>query len=378
MNSAHGQASALRAAEEAIVLLKNGDGLLPLKGTAMKGKTVAVVGPLASSTAVMMGGKSDYCPEHTVSVCEGVTNRSAAFGVAVTCTTSPGTDDDEALTTASMLAAADGADFVIGVFGGVFGHEASDRINITLPAEQEAQLDALLAANPNMILVIINGDPFAIDRYKKAVHTIVDAMEGGQAAGTALASVLYGDVSPSGMLPFTMYPADYVTKVPMSDMTFRPNTKTGSPGKTYRFYQDEPLWPFGFSLSYTTFAMAWANAPPLATTQPAAVLKQGLSFKVVVKNTGAVASGKTVQMYLSTPGVAGAPTRTLIALAKVHTQAGSSTTVTLNTAEFSNFCAFCLVDEAGKASIPPGTRYTVSIGDGATDFFAPYNITSTA
>jgi len=318
-----------------------------------------------------MGGKSDYCPEHTVSVCEGMTNRSALFGVAVTCSSGPDTG------AGGMLEAAAGADVVIGVFGGIFGHEAADRVNISLPAEQEAQLDALLLANPNMILVIVNGDPIAIDKYKETVHTIVDAMEGGQAAGAALASVLYGDVSPSGMLPFTIYPADYVTKVPMSDMTFRPNKGTGSPGKTYRFYEDEPLWPFGFSLSYTTFALGWAGTQP-AATQSTAALKQGLSFSVAVKNTGAVASGKTVQMYLSTPSVAGAPTRTLIALAKIHVGAGATTTVTLSTAEFANFCAFCLVDEAGKASIPPGTRYAVSIGDGAADFFAPVNITATA
>lgn len=235
MNNADGKALALQAATEAIVLLKNDGNILPFSPAAMKGKTLAVVGPVANSSAIMMGGKSDYCPEHTVSLCEGIAARAAAAGVTVNCVPTGGPDDigvgvdggssHGGASDEEVAAAVQGADAVVIAVGGIFGHEGSDRKNISLPQDQITFIyttaAAAAAASKPVVLLLVNGDPIALDGIKDAIPAIVDVFEGGQSGGTAAASILFGDTSPSGMMPFTTYPDAYVTKVTMSDMSMR-------------------------------------------------------------------------------------------------------------------------------------------------------------
>ena len=157
MNNAAGQALALQAAREAIVLLKNEKNILPLRLASLS--NVAVIGPLANVTTVMMGGKTDYCPEHTVSLCEGITARAAAARVRVTCTNTGGGsspdndssggvsgDDDDASLGAAVAAAVHGMDAVVLAVGGIFGHEAADRTEITLPEDQIRLINATIAS----------------------------------------------------------------------------------------------------------------------------------------------------------------------------------------------------------------------------------------
>ena len=127
-------------------------------------------------------------------------------------------------------------------------------------------------------------------------------------------------------------------------------------------------------LSYTRFEMAWItqSMPP----QSKHALAQGIVFQIAIENTGAVASGKTVQLYLRATNVANAPRRQLIALTKIYVEPSQSVIVSLNTSEFANFCAFCVVDESGKPSIPSGTAYSISVGDGASDYFSAFNLTA--
>merc|ERR1712070_533337 len=87
--------------------------------------------------------------------------------------------------------------------------------------------------------------------------TIVEAFNGGQSAGTGLASVLLGEVSPSAVLPWTVYPDNFTEQVKMSDMAMR-----AGPGHTYRFFQGHPTFPFFHGLSYTQFELAWHSTPP--------------------------------------------------------------------------------------------------------------------
>jgi beta-D-xylosidase 4 len=117
------------------------------------------------------------------------------------------------------------------------------------------------------------------------VPAVVDLFEGGQAAGTAAGEMLFGDFSPSGMMPFAIYPDDYVTKVKMSDMYMRPNATSGSPGHTYRFYTGEVQYPFGFGLAYTTFSHAWGALP--AASQPAATLQSDGTVRLLSDRTSA-------------------------------------------------------------------------------------------
>jgi hypothetical protein len=174
---------------------------------------------------------------------------------------------------AAAQAAVASADLVIVTVGGILGHEGLDRVNITLPQPQPALVEAMIvscaAKKIPLILVLVNGEPVAVDAYAARVGTMVEAMEGGQSAGTALSDVLFGVVSPSGMLPFTMYPADFVNQVPMSDMSMRPSAT--SPGHTYRFYTGAPTFAFGHSISYATWGLSWGKSMPAATQTEAAL-----------------------------------------------------------------------------------------------------------
>ena len=99
-----------------------------------------------------------------------------------------------------------------------------------------------------LIVVLVNGGSLSPDWVKANCPTVVEALEGGQSGGTALAEILAGDISPSGVLPYTMYPTEFLSQAPHQDMSMRSGV-----GRTYRFYTGEPLWPFGHSLSYTTW-----------------------------------------------------------------------------------------------------------------------------
>lgn len=176
---------------------------------------------------MLRGGVSDYCPANIVSLCEGLTARAAK-------STSVELLFCNSTTTVENPAALAAADVVFVAVGGTLGHEAQDRVNISLPSDQQGLIAEVVQAvgASKVVLVVVNGNPVALDGYAGVIPTIVEAMEGGQAGGTGLASVLFGDVSPSGILPFTIYPDSFVTKVSMSDMSMRANSTTGNPGRT--------------------------------------------------------------------------------------------------------------------------------------------------
>ena len=142
-----------------------------------------------------------------------------------------------------------------------------------------------------VVVLLLNGGPLSSDWLKANVPTILEVYYPGQAAGTAIAETLLGRNNPGGVLPYTLYPEGYVNQVAlapgwglracyaaklsvphrrtnlsrwpqvkMSDMGMRANATTGNPGRTYRFFTGQPLWPFGFGLSYTTFALEWAHS----------------------------------------------------------------------------------------------------------------------
>eukprot|EP00040_Diaphanoeca_grandis_P005636 m.33801 g.33801 ORF g.33801 m.33801 type:complete len:925 (+) comp16874_c0_seq1:89-2863(+) len=363
MNSEEGKALSLNAARESIVLLQNKANMLPL--SLAKGKTIAVIGPTAIETQTMMGGKGDYCPETMISVCDGLTARAMLDGITVVCNVG----DDKA-----AKIAAD-ADVVFAAVGGTLGHEGMDRTNISLPSEQITLVQTLYGvAASKLVLVLLNGEPVALDGIKDNIATIVEALEGGQSGGQALAEMLFGDFSPSGVLPFTVYPDAYVNQVMMSNMVMR--SSSTSPGHTYRFLNIPPQFPFGFGLSYTTFKLSWVTSSLPGANVAVAKLMSGFDVSVNVVNTGTKDAAKVVQLYVARVGDADAPKRSLVSMVKVFVKAGASVTATLNTAPYKGFCAFCVVDNTGASSIPTGTKYTLSVGDGANDYFDGTNFTA--
>jgi len=171
---------------------------------------------------------------------------------------------------------------------------------------------------------------------------IVEAFEGGQSAGDALAAMLLGTsrVAPSGVLPWTVYPDNYTTAVQMVDMDMR-----AGPGRTYRFYRGTPTFPFGHGLKYTAFTMVWEATPP--AQQSVRSVLAGLRYRVRVTNTGGRTGAKVVAAYVHAEAADGAapdpPLKQLFAMQKVELAPGESATVTIDSDTLRGFCSFCTV-----------------------------------
>jgi hypothetical protein len=158
----------------------------------------------------------------------------------------------------------------------------------------------------------------------------VEAFYGGQSAGTALAQVLFGVINPSGVLPYTLVPSSYSRLVNMTDMRLRASPEDGYPGRTYRFYNDTVLWPFGFGLSYSTFRFKWLQQQLSSSISPSdfhnpTFIQQQLG--VTVSNTGDRQGKKVVQLFVTTPGGYSSPLRSLTGMVKIDLEAGSSAVV---------------------------------------------------
>jgi len=126
----------------------------------------------------------------------------------------------------------------------VDGFQGGDRVSLDIPRVQEALLEKIAALGKPTVLVLLNGSAISVNWAKDHIPAIVESWYGGQAAGTAIADVLFGDYNPAGRLPVTFYKsADQLP--PFTDYSMK--------GRTYRYFDGEPLWPFGFGLSYTTF-----------------------------------------------------------------------------------------------------------------------------
>jgi beta-glucosidase len=205
------------------------------------------------------------------------------------------------------LAAARQADAVVLVLGlsprlegeemrvRVEGFQGGDRVDIGIPAVQEELMRKVAALGKPLVLVLLNGSAVAVNWARDHVPAIVEAWYPGQAGGTALADVLFGDYNPAGRLPVTFYKS--ADQLP-------PFTDYSMMGKTYRFFAGQPLFPFGYGLSYTTFAYRNLSLPRQAAAG------DPVTVSVEVANTGSRAGEEVVQLYVKTPSE-GAPLHSL-------------------------------------------------------------------
>lgn len=255
---------------------------------------------------------------------------------------------------AQAVAAARHADVAV-VFAAKPMGEGHDALSLRLPADQVALIDAVARANPRTVVVLHTSNPVAMP-WLDRVAAVVEAWYPGQEAGSSIAQVLFGDVDPSGKLPMT-FPAD-ASQGPGSAWLGYPGD-----GKTvdldegvrvgYRWYDAEdqtPLFPFGYGLSYTTFAFSELD-----------VQGGGGRRKVSVRvtNTGRRAGAEVVQLYVAFPAAAKEPPRQLKGFEKVRLDPGESKRVTLSLGAG----ALSAWDEAAHAwTVYPGT-YTVGAGD---------------
>jgi len=196
------------------------------------------------------------------------------------------------------------------------GFRGGDRTQIELPAPQERLLERISALGKPTVLVLMNGSALAVNWAQDHVPAIVEAWYPGQAGGTALADVLFGDYNPAGRLPVTFYKS--VNDLPPFD-DYR------MAGRTYRFFAGTPLYPFGHGLSYTSFAYSNVRA-----NRTRASTRDTIAISVDVANTGARAGDEVVQLYVQHEGHSVVrPLKDLRGYARVHLAPGERRTVSL-------------------------------------------------
>jgi beta-glucosidase len=225
------------------------------------------------------------------------------------------------------------------------GFAGGDRTSLDLPAPQEQLLQRLQAVGKPTVLVLMNGSALGINWADQHVPAIVEAWYPGEQGGTAVAGLLAGDFSPGGRLPVTFYKS--VEQLPPFD-------DYSMSKRTYRYFAGEPLYPFGYGLSFTTFSYSNGHV-----SKPNVAATDNVTISVDVANSGAVAGDEVVQLYLTQAGTRGAPLRALQGFQRIHLNRGEKKTVqfTLHDRDLS------LVDESGKHRIVPG-QVAVWLGGG--------------
>ncbi len=313
---------ALRVAQEALVLLKNEGGVLPLD----KAKTehVLVVGPLGET--VNLGGYSTGKPKFYVDAVDGIKAELGADASVIYepgCTVLGGTPEQMQ----AAVAAAKDADVVIAVVGHTRAQlgENHDRDSLDLPGIQEQLVEAMQATGKPLVVVLNNGAPFALPWIHDHVPAVIESWYLGQSYGTALAQVLFGDVNPSGKLsvsfPVSMGQSpSYYNHPVLTGPILYDAAKEDFP---FPFGQSNIAWPFGHGLSYTTFRYdkVSVSAPSIGRGDVAQV-------EVTVTNTGSRAGDEVVQMYLHQDYTSlKEPVEELKGFARVSLRAGETQTV---------------------------------------------------
>ncbi len=227
----------------------------------------------------------------------------------------------------------------------VDGFRGGDRTKLSLPQNQIELMQAIHALGKPTALVLLNGSALAINWEQENIPAIIEAWYPGQSAGTAIASVLFGDFNPAGRLPVTFYKS--VDDLP----AFEDYNMTN---QTYRFFKGEPLYPFGYGLSYSQFEYSDFVLPDSINQG------EGTSLSVRVKNVSDRDGEEVVQVYVSNKNPAlKTPLRELKAFKRIHLKAGEEKQVQLEL----NAKAFMYVTDAGERVFEPGD-FEVSIGGG--------------
>lgn len=331
------RALALKAAHKSIVLLEN-DGILPLD--ASKLKRVAVIGPNAAE--VRLGGYSDV-PTRVITMLDGL---KAALGDKVRIDHHPGvkltadgdwwqdtiTPADKAQNLKMIEEAkktARNADVIILFIGGSeattregwASNHLGDRASIELPAQQNELVDAMLSLKKPVVTVLINGQPMGVDEISGRVNALVEGWYLGQEGGTAMADVLLGKVNPGGKLPVTI--ARDVGQLPLV-YNHKPSALRG-----YLEGTTEPLYPFGYGISYTTFEI---GEPVLSARSIPA--DGTVTVSINVTNTGTREGDEVVQLYIrDVVSSVTRPVKELRGFKRVTLAPGASETVTFQLGE---------------------------------------------
>lgn len=238
------------------------------------------------------------------------------------------------------------------------GFHGGDRTDLHLPKPQQQLLEALQALNKPIVMVVTGGGSIALDWAQEKIPAILMAWYPGQEGGTALADILFGDVSPSARLPVTFYKGDAVLP-DFQDYSMR--------GRTYRYYTGQPLYPFGFGLSYSQF-----NYSDIHLDKTSLSSKGQAPVSLKVKNTGSIAATEIVQLYIrplkpsSTDAI-----KQLRGINSIYLLPGEEKSLTFNLSGLNDFSFY--VENKHSLKPKPGD-YEIQIGASSTDIRLRKNI----
>ena len=342
---------ALKMARESIVLLRNQNHLLPLSKNIRK---IAVLGPNADNANTQLGNYNGQ-PSIITTVLQGIKDK---LGSAAEIFYSRATNfvDTTQLDFTKLIDSVKDADVLIYV-GGISprlegeemrvnqpGFNGGDRTTIELPTVQTNFLKALNATGKPVIFVVMTGSAIAIPWEADNIPAIINAWYGGQAAGTAVADVLFGDYNPSGRLPVTFYRSDH--DLPSFEDYSMAN-------RTYRYFKGDPLYPFGFGLSYTSFI--YSN---LTVSKQSVKKNESLHAEVAVTNMGKYNGDEVVQLYIAHEGINYAPFSALKNFKRITLKPGASQKIGFDISPE----MLTLVDANGATEFQPG-KVRIIIGD---------------
>jgi beta-glucosidase len=341
---------AYRTATEAVVLLKNKDNILPIKPSTKK---IFVTGPTATSVEVLLGNYYGF-NNQMITLLEGITGR-VPEGMGMEYTSGALLKHPREIKSTWAPGMAQSADFAIvcaGISSFLEGEEGEsllspmngDRDSISLPESQVNYIRELAIHGVKIVLVLTGGSPIALGEVEDMVDAILFVWYPGMEGGRAVADVLFGDVSPAGKLPVT-FPKSLDQLPAFDDYSMK--------GRTYRYMTEEPLYPFGFGLSYSCFEYSDLQ---LDTTEFAP--GDSLNVSVTLHNRGDRDAAEVVQFYLSDLQASTiVPLHHLVGFERVVLKAGESRTVTFTlTPEMMSF-----YDDDGKLTLEPG-EFCLEVG----------------
>lgn len=350
----------LEAAKKTLVLLKNENNILPLDKT--KIKTIGIIGPNADNRRALVGnyegtasryvtineGLQDYLGEDVrVFYSEGChlyKDRISGLGLS----------NDRIAEVKGVCEQSDVVIACLGLDSGLEGEEgdegnqyaSGDKPNLDLPGLQQEVLQTIYESGKPTILVLLSGSALAVNWADEHIPAIIQGWYPGAEGGRAIAELLFGEFSPEGKLPITFYRT--TEELPeFTDYAMK--------NRTYRYMQQEALYPFGYGLSYTTFAISDVRA---SSNQ---VSEEGLDITCTVKNTGKMAARETIEVYVKAER-ANTPNAQLKYFTKVALEPEESKEVCIHLGQE----AFSLCDETGTRKVEAGT-YSIYIGDSQPD-----------
>jgi beta-glucosidase len=350
--------------EQGSVLLKN-SGLLPLQAGGLK--SIAVIGQAkyAASGPGGGGGSSIVLPLYTVTPLQGMQSLLKELGSSAQVNVTVVADDLSDL--AKAVAAAKSADVAV-VIAGVYSTEGRDRPDLSLPTRQDDMIAAIAAANSRTAVVLQDMTPVLMP-WVDSVPAVLEMFFPGEEDGNILARLLFGLVNPSGKLPVT-YPrsaADLPTNTPETypgvpspegypEVEYKEGLEMG-----YRWFQvhkKEPLFPFGFGLSYTQFRIS-----KLQVLSKVSDGKKPVELRFEVQNVGKREGAEVAQVYLGLPPAAGEPPKRMVAFEKVSLKPGEKRQVRIQVDPAANGHPMSIWDSKAQRWIVPSGEYQIYVGN---------------